>query len=115
MSFTISQIAETDSADAIERLTEDDVVESGLSSGEFRQSMLDRFRQEIKTEDIYFINFSLQPFELEFEEDLVETEEGRQSILTDVENFLYDTEDEDFYKTTWDFHNETIYVEGEND
>jgi hypothetical protein len=113
MSFTISQLADSDSAEAIEHLTEDDVVESNLSSGEFRQSMLDRFRQELKNEDSYFINLSLQPFGLEFDEDLVETEEGRQSILTDLENFLYDAEDDEFYATTWDFHNETIYVSGE--
>ena len=110
MSFNIYSITDTDAADAVEQLTDDDLIETGLSSGEFRQALLDRFRQELKTEDVYFINLSLEPFQLEFESDLVETSEGRQSILSDLESFLYDIEDEDLFNTFWEFHNETIYA-----
>lgn len=113
MGFNIYSITDTDAADAVEQLTDDDLVETGLSSGEFRQAILDRFRQELKTEDIYFINLSLEPFQLEFEEDLIETSEGRQAILNDIENFLYDSEDEELFNTFWEFHNETVYARGD--
>lgn len=112
MNFNIYVTTNTDD-EALAALSEIDIVESGLSSGEFRQALLDRFRQELKTEDVYFVNFSLSSFGLEFDEDLVETAEGRTSILTDIENFLYDSDDEIFIDTLWDFHNETVYVRGE--
>lgn len=113
MTFNIYSVSEPDHEQAVEQLTDDDLVEVDLSSGELRQALLDRFRQEVKTEDVYFINFTLAHFELEFEEDLLVTEEGQQSILTDIENLIYDAEDEELTNMFWDFHNETIYVSGE--
>lgn len=113
MSFMIYVIGENDTEGVVEHLAEEDAVESGLSSGELRQALLDRFRQELTTDDIYFVNLSLQPFDLEFEEDLIESEQGRESMLTDIENLLYDAEDETLLNTFWEFHNERIYVKGE--
>lgn len=113
MTFSIYSVTSADENLTSEDLTEDDVVESGLSAGEFRQALLSRFREEAKTEDVYFINFSLAKFEIEFEEELVETDEGRASILADIENILYDTEDEDLENIFWEFHNEIICVKSD--
>lgn len=110
MTFSIYTVAAADNEPTTVELSEDDVVESGLSAGEVRQALLDRFRQETHTEDLYFINFTLANFELEFDEDLIETDEGRASILTDIENLLYDTDDEALESIFWEFHNEIVCV-----
>lgn len=115
MSFDIYEIVSEANDEEIASLSDDDKVESNLSSGELRQAILDRFRQELKTEDVYFVNLSLEPFGLDFEPDLAETQEGQNSILTDVENFLYDAEDEVFHNTVWEFHNEAVCVKSNDE
>lgn len=115
MSFNIYEVPADITDEQIKALTDEDIVESGLSGGEMRQSLLDRFRQEIKTEDVYYLNLSLERYGFVFEEDLITTLKGSESALVDIENFLYDSEDSVFHNSVWDFHNETVCVKIEDD
>lgn len=114
MSFNIYAIDEpTDDCES-PALNEDTRVEQGLSSGEVRQALLDRVRQELQTGDDYFLNLSLEGFGLQFDPEELATEDGRSYALKQVEDILYAKADDEISCTLWDFHNETVYVRDEN-
>lgn len=92
-----------------------EAVEMGLSSGELRQSLLDRLREEVESEDSFFINYSLRAFDLEINQEYLETATGRASTLEDIENALYEIEDESISDTTWLFSREIIYIAQEDE
>lgn len=92
----------------------DDVseVESGLSAGEIRQSLLDRFRQAILNQNYDFVNLNLKKYDVEIDETNDEDDLGEASLIEDVEKALYDLEDEDLMDTVWVLPDEVIYIEG---
>lgn len=113
MSFEVFDVSTYESERARELAQEGDLVESGLSSGEVRQALLDRFRSEVKREDRLCLNLTLKPYGLFFEEDELEDEVSRRSILMDIENLLYDMSDEQLDNSLWEFSDELILVRGE--
>jgi len=114
MSFEIYDVSSYSREIAMELATEGDIVESGLSSGELRQSLMDRFREEVKTESVYFINLNLENAGFEgFEEDILEDEQNARGVLLDIENLVYDTLDRNIDGTLWEFSDELILVRGE--
>lgn len=117
MSFTIYDVSLLDEKeitllqDDNSFLDDDDKVEMGLSSGELRQSLMDRFREDLKNEDsINFVNASFIRYDFSVNEDFFNDPVGRQSVLEDIENVLYELEDEDFINSTWFFTNEVVHV-----
>jgi len=113
MSFNIYSIPSDQESKPFDELSDDSLVESGLSSGEVRQSLLDRFREELKTEDTYFVNFALEAYDLQFDVEEIETPEGQETALKAIDDLLYSLEDEALSCTLWDFHNETVYLKDE--
>ncbi len=54
MSFNVYEVSSYNGRSR-ELATEEDIVESGLSSGELRQSLMDRFREEVRHGDLRYI------------------------------------------------------------
>jgi len=113
MSFEIYDVSEYNIEQAKELANEDDRVESGLSPGELRQSLMDRFKREVRLGDAYFLNLNFPDQNFELEEEQFEDEEIARSILMDIENLVYDMLDEDIDGSLWEFSNEVIMVTGE--
>lgn len=114
MSFDIYDVSSLTRETAAESATDADIVESGLSSGELRQALMDRFREEIETESVYFINLNLGlEGEDAFDEDILEDEQNSRGVLTEIENHVYETMDSCMDRTIWEFSNEMILVRGE--
>lgn len=77
-------------------LSKDDLVEAGLSSGEVRQSILDRAR-----EDALGANTTdTRPLK------------ERTDSVDSFEKYLYDVVDDEDLQGHWCFKNETIYIVG---
>lgn len=113
MGFDVYDVSVYEDNDAEKLMTHDDRVEMGLSSGELRQGLLDRFRQELTEREAYFINANLRPHGLEIESEDIEEDEQISSVLVDIENILYDMGDEDFEGSIWEFSNARIIVREE--
>lgn len=88
-------------------------IEMGLSAGEIRQSLLDRFREEVRTETAQFINMNLSEYGVNIKEDDLDSEDEKQLIKSEIENTLYDLDDEELNDSTWHFASEIIYIRGE--
>lgn len=114
MSFDIYDVTAYTRESAAEETTEADIVESGLSPGELRQSLLDRFRTEIETGSVYYINLNLQMADFDqLEEDILEDEQNAKCVLTEIESFLYEALDSVIDGTIWEFSDEMILVRGQ--
>jgi len=118
MEFTIYDISDVVDENANDFIFEDcqnDLieVEMGLSSGEVRQSLLDRFRSAVRNRDINFVDINLSKYGFNVDENSVESEEDEDSVISDIDSILYDLEDEDITDTTWTMPQETIYIKGE--
>lgn len=88
-------------------------IEMGLSSGELRQSILDRFRSAVRNKDIPFINVNFEKHDLLLQEDSLDSELEEDAVIEDIDKILYDLEDEEITDTMWVLPNEVIYVKGE--
>lgn len=89
-----------------------EIVESGLSSGEVRQSIIDRCRQDLrKTKKTAMINMSLERFDLGISPDTIADKSEINGIIEDIESLLYELDDEDLVRTSWLFANEIIVVD----
>lgn len=115
MSFNIYDLSPIDPDEFSGDVEPLDVIESGLSSGELRQALLDRLKMEIESQDVYFLNYSLKGYDFEIEDDFLEDECGRRSTIEDVENLLYEIDDEAISNTIWLFSPEIVYVKQEED
>jgi len=110
MGFDVYDVSVYEDNDAEKLMNSDDRVEMGLSSGELRQGLLDRFRQELSEHETYFINLNLREHGLEITSEDIEDDDQIGSVLMDIENILYDMEDEDMGSSTWEFANARIIV-----
>lgn len=116
MDFNIYDISEL-SEERISNLDKNEFddfekVEMGLSAGELRQSILDRVREDFKREEVDYINPTLEQFDFQISEDLLEFEGSLNSALQDVENLLYELTDEELDNSKWLFSFEVICIEG---
>ncbi len=115
MIFNIYDATDDFTAVGLNSLTEEDAVELGLSGGEVRQSILDRCRADLNAGDLDYIQDSLAQFHYELSNrELIETPEGRAAILKEIDELLYELEDEALHETLWDFVNETVYIKEED-
>jgi len=88
-----------------------EVIESGLSSGEIRQSILDRCKAEMReTLSTSLINISLEKFDFSITPEKLEDENEVNGISEDIETLLYELEDEEILNTSWVFTHEIITV-----
>lgn len=113
MSFDIYDVSEYNPEDARELATEEDKVELSLSPGELRQALMDRIRNEVREQEIYYLNLNFAQHGLTLEEDELEDEESARSALLDMENLIYELLDEEIDCSIWEFSNERIMVRGE--
>lgn len=114
MDYTIYDVSEFVDVDAqdfdinehnIEDLVE---LETGLSSGELRQAILDRFRQTVKHKDYQFVTLNFENHGLILDDEVSELESDY--IVEDIDTILYDFEDEDLAGTVWILPQEVIYI-----
>lgn len=115
MEFNIYDISDLDTENIDELLESHETeglseVEMGLSSGELRQSILDRVREDVRQDEIHFLNRSLEQFELNINEELLENEDGKNMIVQDVDYLIYELSDEELDNTVWEFSFEVIYI-----
>lgn len=115
MEFTIYDVSDVIDdnfvfEDQKDELTE---LEMGLSSGELRQAILDRFRSAVRNKDILFINVNFEKHDLVLQEDSLDSELEEDAVIEDIDKILYDLEDEEITDTTWILPDEVIYVRGE--
>lgn len=89
-------------------LSEDKQVESGLSSGELRQSLIERLNEELEKDNISVVNNCLLQFDITLNEK--KTRKNIDKAKKDVENLLYCITDENINKTFWKFPEELLYV-----
>lgn len=102
MEFSIYIVSENFDVNNIESYEK---VEQGLSAGEVRQSLIDRFNQELKYSGIKNINRNFSSYGLSI---------SFNNIKKDIEETLYDRlSDEDISNRMWFFHREIIYIKGE--
>lgn len=88
-----------------------DFIESGLSSGEIRQSLLDRCKSEMRDEKtLVLINRSLRQLGVQLTPEHIESDSEISGLAEDIENILYDAEDEELINSPWIFSNEIIIV-----
>lgn len=113
--YDISDVVDNESEDFVFEEYENELteLEMGLSAGEVRQSLLDRFRNAIRNKDIYFVNVNFSKYGLNFEENSLDTEDEEKSKIEDIDNILYDLEDDEISDTMWILPQEVIYVKGE--
>lgn len=119
MEFTIYDISDyaeeqIDSFDFEKYEDELTELEMGLSSGELRQSLLDRFRETARRKEALFINVNFEKYDLTISEDDLESDLEIASIVEDIDKILYDLEDEDLDETVWNLPQEVIYIKGES-
>lgn len=107
--FNIYDIPE---GETFKDVSDDDAVEIGLSPGELRQSILDRFNMEVDNGEFDTVNECLESFDMHIVESLFKNESGRKQAKKDIEEFLYYLEDADYANTYWNFTDELIYIEG---
>lgn len=88
-------------------------VELGLSAGEVRQSLLDRFREEVQSEEAQFINLNLFEYGIKLDKYALEDTSEQDQTKAEIENILYDMDDEELDSSIWHFASEIIYVSGE--
>lgn len=117
MEFTIYDISEflddeiqNFDFDEHENLVE---IEMGLSAGEVRQSLLDRFREEVRTENVQFINMNLSDYGVDLDDGSLEEKDEQVIAESEIENILYDLDDEELSSSIWHFASEIIYIRGE--
>lgn len=114
MSFDIYDVTAYSRESAANEAVEADIVESGLSPGELRQSLLDRFREEVRSESVYFINMNLELAGFDpFEDDILEDENNAKCVLNEIESFLYEAVDSVMDGTIWEFSDEMVLVKGQ--
>lgn len=88
--------------------------ETGLSSGEMRQALLDRFREAAKNQEVAFINVNFSEYDLTVDEEDLNTEAEIRSVVEDIDKILYDIEDEDMVGQLWILPQEILYIDGED-
>ena len=114
MGFDVYDVSVYDPERVVELMNEDDRVELSLSPGELRQSLMDRFRQEVSEGEFHFVNIFLETHGVQrSDEERAEDEECQRSLLLDVEEILYDSEDEDFLSSFWEFSSARLVVREE--
>lgn len=96
-----------------EKTDELDWSQSGLSGGEARQALLDRFREDINNENIHIINVTLEKFGKEISEDVLGNEKALKDEIAEIDELLYSLEDEEIADRLWAFDNEVIFIVGE--
>lgn len=109
-SFNVYQVQSE--VDDNENLTEEQLVESGLSSGELRQSLLDRIKIELDNKKYSRVNSLVSHLGFKFSKSQWKSKKFREKEYTEFENKMYETPDEAFQETYWSFENELIYVLG---
>lgn len=119
MSFNIYVVDDYNESDLEDtsrfELTEDNKVESGLSAGEVRQSLLDRLRSELDTENPENINNNLKDYSsLHFTVSSITSYDGINRGYEELDNCIYELYDDEI-SHVWVFDNEIIYVENIND
>lgn len=88
-------------------------VEMGLSPGEVRQSLLDRFREDIYNSNVSNINKTLtNHLELSINPALLKNSDGKKTMVQDVENLLYSLEDDEILGE-WIFSKTAVYISEE--
>lgn len=112
MEFNIYAAEDLSGDDFLKR---ENLVESGLSPGEMRQSLLDRLRVEIEDGNIEDVNDNLAEFDLFIIKKHLYKKGGEAQAIQDVENVLYAAPDEQFNGSEWFFTGEEVYVLGEED
>lgn len=117
MEFTIYDISELSDDELenfdFEKYSNLPELEMGLSAGETRQSLLDRFKEEIKSEKPQFININLGEYGIDLDDENLETEDEQALSTSEIENVLYDFDDEELSSSVWYFASEIIYIRGE--
>jgi len=113
--FTIRSIRLDDPefSKTIVTFTDEHIVESGLSSGELRQAILDRLKIELDLGEYSNVNNALKEFGFIVSEDFFNDESNREVVISDIDNVLYETDDEEFNGAVWMLHNEIIEISGE--
>lgn len=117
MEFTIydlSELSDQELQDFDFNIHEDlPEIEMGLAAGEVRQSLLDRFREEVRAEEVQFININLFEYGVKIDNDDLEDDKERELVESEIENTLYNLDDEELDATVWNFASEIIYIRGE--
>ena len=90
-----------------------DWSQSGLSGGEARQALLDRFRSDIREGSITSINVTLSQFGEEIDESVVGNEKAISIAISEVDDLLYRLEDEELTDRLWAFDDEVVLLIGE--
>lgn len=78
-------------------------VEQGLSSGELRQALLDRFSNDIRHNRLDLINKNFHSIDITL---------PNEELLTHIDKILYDLTDNQLINKEWFFTHETILVKG---
>lgn len=84
-----------------------EIVESGLSGGELRQSLLDRIREEIKNGNPIFLNENFRNNPTVSSEYLTNNPDKAFQVYDDI---LYELSDMSLVNTEWSFTNEKIVI-----
>jgi hypothetical protein len=114
MSFSIYDVTDLNDAEVEriphERVELDDPVEMGLSSGEVRQAILDRVREEVQSLEFAYID-TWFPDEVEPDSVLLSEESScRESFIRDISEALYSLDDQELDNRVMTFSNEIIAV-----
>lgn len=114
MYFTIRSIRfdDPDFTKPLVTFTDDHIVQEGLSGGEFRQSILDRLKVEVELGNYSIVNNALKDFEFSISEDFIKNDEEKEIVIADIDDVLYETDDEEFNGAVWMLHNEIIEISG---
>lgn len=88
-----------------------ELVERGLSEGEVRQSLLDRFREDVRNGELDAINKSLSRFGfgIAVSQEFMLSEEGHETIVQDIDNLIYELKNKEILGP-WEFSDSTIYL-----
>ena len=107
MSLEFDVYKVTQMGDNAPKLSQNNRVESGLSGGELRQSILDRLREQFKEADYHKLNMNLRLVRAQ-----ITRKDSFETAMKKIETALYDTSDDHITDTYWIFKNEIIYVLG---
>lgn len=115
MEFNIYEISDLDTEDIEDLLESHDVsdlseIEMGLSSGELRQSILDRIREDVRQDELHYLNKSLVQFDFSINSESLESDDSKEVIVQDLDYLIYELSDEELDKTIWEFSSEAIYI-----
>lgn len=107
------ELANTSIDELLGKTDELDWSQNGLSGGEARQALLDRFREDINNESIHAINMTLSQFGKEISEEVLGNEKALKDEIAEIDELLYSLEDEEISGKIWAFDNEVVFLVGE--